>query len=76
MATRTVGARQELVGDVADQNVRERELLPVLDDRAGLTPDQIAALELVEDAVDVGIGAEREQRVVPEHLPHDRSVQE
>ena len=44
------------------------ELLLVLDDRARLAPDQVAALELLEHVVDVGLGAQREQRVVPEHL--------
>ena len=41
VSLRAVGTRQEVVGDVADQNVRERELLLALDDRRGLAPDEI-----------------------------------
>src|SRR5437868_1506727 len=48
---RAVRARQQLVGNVADQHVRERELVLVLDDRARLAADQIATLELVEHLV-------------------------
>ena len=60
MSACSVGARQELVRDVPDQDVCERELLLVLDHRGRLATDQIAALELVEHAIDVWIRAQRE----------------
>jgi hypothetical protein len=76
MAPRAVRTRQELVRDVADEDVRERELLLPLDQRARLAPDQVSPFELLEDAIDLGIGVESQERVVPEDLPDDGRVEE
>src|SRR6478672_4349940 len=51
-------------------------LLLVLDQRACLAPDDVAAFELLEDVVDVRIGVQRQQRVVPEHLADDGRIEE
>ena len=48
VAARAVCARQEVVGDVADQGVREGVLLLAFDDRRGLTANEVATLELLE----------------------------
>ena len=48
VAPRALRARQQVVRDVADQDVRERELLLSLHDRAVFAPDQVSALELLQ----------------------------
>src|SRR5581483_1991180 len=68
MLPRSLRPRQELVSDVTDRGVGERELLLVLENRHGLAPYEVAALELGEDPVNVTIGAQRSERVRPEHL--------
>src|SRR4051794_11770219 len=73
---RTIRAREELVRDVADEHMGERPLLLVLDERARLSPDQVAPLELLEDVVEVGLGGQGEQCAVPEDLADDGGIQE
>src|SRR5258707_6148275 len=77
VASRSVCPRQEVVGDVADEDVSEGPLLLALDDRRRLSPDEIAELELYEDALDVRARrADGAQRAVPEDLADDRRVEE
>ena len=77
VAPRTVRAGQEVVRDVADQDMREGELLLAFDDRRGLAANQIAALELLEQACEVPvIGVHRAERAVPEDPPDDGGVEE
>ena len=61
--------REELVGDVADQHVLERVLVVALDRRDSLAPDQVAALEVLEQlgqaVADIGHALEA---ALPEHL--------
>jgi len=58
-----LGARQELIGDVADQDVLETELLLALDDRAGVPDDQVTPLEGAEQ---LGRHAERLWEAFPD----------
>src|SRR5579872_6684715 len=76
MAPRSVGAGKQLVRHVPDQDVGERELLLGLDDRGRLAPDQVSSLELVEDAVYVGLRVQRDERLRPEDLSDHGRVEE
>ena len=50
MTPRAVSAGELLIGDIANQRVGEGELQLPFDDRRSLTPDQVATLELLEQA--------------------------
>src|SRR5258707_104015 len=74
---RSVRSRQEVVGDITDEDVSEGPLVLALDDRRRLSPDEIAELELFEDALDVSARrVDGAQRAVPEALADDRRVEE
>ena len=73
-----LGARQQLVRDIADEDVLEAELLLAFDHRARLTQDQIAALERAEELRQPVRPAARDplDRPAPEGLADDRGVEQ
>ena len=72
------GARDLLVGDIADQHMPERELLLVAHRRDSRGSDELAAHELTqarENVVTV-TSSHRGERTRPEHLPENGRVLE
>jgi hypothetical protein len=65
-------ARELSVGHVADEDVPERVLVLALDRGAALPPDELLALESVEQPIQ--LIALTTERAGPEDLAHDRRV--
>src|SRR5207344_2840079 len=69
--TATGCAWQGPVGDVADERVLEPELDVAFEPTRRLTPDEVPALQILEDRVQIGDAADGSDDLLPERPPDD-----